>query len=55
MLNSVEQAIRERLETIEHDSHGYFDYHESAALQQVIRPAPGSPEAPLRQVYRAAP
>ena len=52
MLKSVEQAILERFETIEHGSRGNFDYRKSAALEQVIRPAAGSLEAPLKRAYR---
>lgn len=35
-----EADIRDRLGTLEEDSHGAFRYRESAALQQIVRPEP---------------
>ncbi|MDB6057679.1 MAG: hypothetical protein JWO95_1523 [Verrucomicrobiales bacterium] len=47
-----EQSLRERLESIEIDSSGYFDYHESASLQQVSRTGHGSATSLLKKIYR---
>ena len=46
-----EQDIRERLDHIRRDSDGVFDYHESAALQQVTRHVPASLDF-LSGIYR---
>jgi hypothetical protein len=47
-----EQAIRERLESIQKDSGGKFDYRDSAALPQVTRIGASRPGALLRNIYR---
>jgi hypothetical protein len=47
-----EQAIRDRLEALQRDSADAFHYHESAALQQVVRAGDCSPDELLKRVYR---
>ena len=47
-----EQAIRERLETIETTSDGLFAYQESAAMQQVIRSEQASQRELLEKIYQ---
>src|SRR5262249_45825637 len=47
-----EQAVRDRLESIHNDSCGYFEYHESAALQQVRRSGHCSQQDLLKKIYR---
>ena len=47
-----EQAIRERLESIEKDSAGKLLYQESAAFQQVVRAERCTPLQLLKKVYR---
>ena len=46
-----EQSIRQRLETIEHDSNGCFAFEESAALQQVLRKRDISEKQLLSRIY----
>jgi Protein of unknown function (DUF4007) len=46
-----EHFIRERLETLEHDSKGLFVYQESSALQQIQRKQQIAPEILLRRIY----
>lgn len=48
-----EQALRERLESIERDSKGVFTYQETSALQQVIRQRQASEHHLLDNVYAA--
>jgi hypothetical protein len=48
-----EQALRERLETIERDSKGIFSYQESSALQQVIRQRQPNQQDLLDKIYTA--
>lgn len=45
-----ERNLRERLETIEHDSGGLMKYQESASLRQLVRRG-SSPESLLSAVY----
>jgi hypothetical protein len=47
-----EQAVRERLESIEGASEGIFVYQESAAIQQVIRHKQSSPRELLENIYQ---
>ena len=46
-----EQAIRDRLESIERDSKGVFSFQESAAHQQVIRQGKPNPQELLDRIY----
>jgi hypothetical protein len=49
-----EQAIRERLESIERDSKGLFVYQDSSAVQQIRRKSPIAPEVLLRRIYQTS-
>jgi hypothetical protein len=46
-----EQAMRERLESVERDSCGLFTYQESSALQQVVRQRQPNRQDLLERVY----
>ena len=46
-----EHAIRDRLESIERDSHGIYVYEESAAIQRIIRRKEVSQAILLEQIY----
>ena len=48
-----EKDIRDRLDMIEKYSNGIFAYHESAALQQVVRQKESSSQELLRYIYQS--